>query len=121
MRRAVGRVPLALALLLLTGCAMSFREVGVAVPETEGFEVGRTTKAEVLRAIGPPRIVLRQFDGDLYTWRRTKRSRRSLTLMPVYVQAFYYSDTRLRRDDLSMLFDAEGILRGIGLRRETEE
>lgn len=110
-----------LALSLLSGCALTFTEVGAPVPGSEGLEIGRSTKAEVLDTLGPPRLVRRQFDGDLYTWRRTRSRRRSLTLLPVYVKAFHYSDLEWRRDDLSLLFDREGVLRGIGLRREIEE
>ncbi len=113
---------LALALAgLLSGCSLVYTEVGVPVPAGDGLEIGRTTKAEVLERYGPPRLVRRQFDGDLYTWRRTKSRRRSLTLIPIYVRAFHYSDGESHRDDLSLLFDREGILSGIGRRLETQE
>ncbi|NNL64944.1 MAG: hypothetical protein HKP30_01750 [Myxococcales bacterium] len=105
--------------LLLSGCAISYTEVGGPVPTPDGLEVGVTTKAEALARLGPPRIVRRQFDGDLYSWRRTQARRRSLTLLPVYVRAFFYSSGESRRDDLSLLFDASGVLRGVGLRLET--
>ncbi len=106
---------------MLSGCAFTFTEVGTSVPGPGGLEIGRSTKAEALATLGPPVLVRRQFDGDLYTWRRTKSRLRSLTILPVYVKAFYYSDHESRRDDLSLLFDHDGVLRGIGLRRETEE
>jgi len=112
---------MALLLAALPGCTMTFTEIGVPVPSPDGLEIGRTTKPEVLAKLGPPRLVSRQFDGDLYTWRRTKTSERSLTLFPIYVQAFHYADGESRRDDLSLLFDREGVLRGVGLRLETEE
>ena len=106
---------------LLSGCTIVHTEVGVPVPTTEGLRVGRTTKAQALANLGPPRLVRRQFYGDLYTWRRTKGRRRSLTLLPIYVRAFFYSDAESRRDELSLLFDHEGVLRGVGRRLETEE
>jgi len=106
---------------LLFGCSLVYTEVGVPVPGSDGLEIGRTTRAEALDTLGPPWLVRRQFDGDLYTWRRTKSRRRSLTLLPIYVRAFHYSDGESHRDDLSLLFDREGILRGIGRRLETEE
>ena len=37
------------------------------------------------------------------------------------MKAFFYADGESRRDDLSLLFDREGVLRGIGRRLETEE
>jgi hypothetical protein len=110
-----------IALGLLCGCSISFTEIGVPLPETHGLEIGRSTKSDVLAALGPPRLVRQQFDGELYTWRRTKERRRSLTILPIYVKAFQYGDGESRRDDLSLLFDREGVLRGIGRRLETEE
>jgi len=59
--------------------------------------------------------------GALYTWRQTWTRTRSITILPLYVKAFFYSSGESRRDDLSLFFDREGILRGMGLRRETEE
>ena len=115
------RIALAIALVLLTGCSFAYTEIGIRVPEAEGLEIGRSTKPDVLAALGPPRLVRRQFDGELYTWRRTKDRRRSLTILPIYVKAFSYSDGESRRDELSLLFDREGVLRGIGRRLETEE
>ena len=115
------RIALAIALVLLTGCSFTYTEIGIRVPEAEGLEIGRSTKPDVLEALGPPRLVRRQFDGELYTWRRTKSRRRSLTILPIYVRAFFYSDGESRRDELSLLFDREGVLRGIGRRLETEE
>jgi hypothetical protein len=109
------------ALGLLCGCSLTYREVGVPVPEVEGLEIGRSTKSDVLETLGPPRLVRRQFDGELYTWRRTKGRERSLVVLPVFVKAFSFSDGQSRRDELSLLFDREGVLRGIGRRLETEE
>lgn len=112
---------LATVTLLAGGCTLTYREVGVPVPDPDGLVVGVSTTADALRSLGPPRLVRRQFDGDLYTWRRTHTRERSLTLFPVYVRAFFYADADSRRDELALLFDHEGVLRGVGLRRETEE
>ena len=120
-RRCAAGLAWACAALLLGGCTLTFTEVGGPVPEPSGVEVGRTTKAEVLARFGPPRLIRRQFDGELYTWRRAQERERSLLLLPVYVRAFFYSDAVSRRDDLSILFDREGVVRGVGLRRESEE
>jgi hypothetical protein len=117
----VKRIAWIVAFGLLSGCTLSYTEIGVPVPEADEFEIGRSTKPEVLQALGPPRLVRRQFDGELYTWRRTKDRRRSLAILPVFVKAFFYSDGESRRDELSLLFDREGVLRGIGRRLETEE
>lgn len=110
-----------LCVALLSGCAFTNSEIGVPLPSAAGLVVGTTTKPEALAALGPPRLVRRQFDGDLYTWRQTKSRTRSITLFPMYVKAFFYSSGESRRDDLSLFFDREGILRGVGLRRESDE
>jgi hypothetical protein len=112
---------LLVAALGLPGCALVYTEVGVPVPEADGLEVGRTTKPEALALLGPPRLVQRQFDGDLYTWRRVKGTSRSLKLFPVYLDLFFYANTRSLRDDFSLLFDRDGVLRGMGVRLETRE
>ena len=75
------------ALGLLSGCSLTYTEIGIPVPEADGLEIGRSTKPDVLEALGPPRLVRRQFDGELYTWRRTKSRRRSITIVPIYVRA----------------------------------
>jgi len=115
--------PLALLLVawLGSGCVFNYFEVGVPVPEPEGLEVGRTNVTEVLERFGPPRLIRRQFDGELYTWRRIQGRERSLTLLPAYVRAFHYSESESLRDDLSLLFDRDGVLRGVGLRRESDD
>ncbi len=111
-----------LALLLLPlGCAFETTEIGVPLPASDGLSVGHTTRAEALALLGPPRLVRRQFDGELYTWRRSRSTSRSITILPAYVKAFHYAVGESRRDDLTLLFDRKGILRGVGLRRETEE
>jgi outer membrane protein assembly factor BamE (lipoprotein component of BamABCDE complex) len=117
----VKRIAWIVVLGLLSGCSLSYTEIGIPVPEADGLEIGRSTKPQVLEALGPPRLVRRQFDGELYTWRQTKGRRRSLAILPVFVKAFFYADGESRRDELSLLFDREGVLQGIGRRLETEE
>lgn len=107
---------LIVALLLNVGCAFNHTEVGAPLPSASGLVVGQTTKPEALARLGAPVLVQRQFDGDLYTWRRTVTNRRSITILPVYVKAFYYSSGESRSDALSLFFDANGILRGVGRR-----
>ena len=115
------RIAWIVALGLLSGCSLTYAEIGIPVPEADGLEIGRSTKPDVLEALGPPRLVRRQFDGELYTWRRTKGRRRSLAILPVFVKAFSFTEGESRRDELSLLFDREGVLRGVGRRLETEE
>jgi len=118
------RVDRLIALLLacvVGGCALTYTEVGQDVPVTDGLEVGVTTEEEVLSRMGPPRVISRQFDGVLYTWRHLKGRRRSLTLLPIFVQIFHWEVGQLLRDDVSLLLGNDGILRAIGSRLETRE
>lgn len=116
----IARTALLFFFASLAGCAFTTTEVGRPIQGPEGLAVGFTTKAEALAKLGAPTLVQRQFDGDLYTWRRTLATRRSVTILPVYVKAFYYSSGESRRDALSLFFDAQGVLQGVGLRRESE-
>jgi outer membrane protein assembly factor BamE (lipoprotein component of BamABCDE complex) len=108
-------------LLLLPACAIVHSEIGTAVPEVDGLQVGVTTREQALAALGPPRLVRRQFDGELYTWRTLRGDSRSITVLPVFVRLFYWQDARLLRDDVTLMFDEGGVLRAVGRRLETAE
>ena len=41
---------------LLSGCSFTYTEIGIPVPEATGLEIGRSTKPDVLEALGPPRL-----------------------------------------------------------------
>ena len=114
------RALLILVALSLPACALIYTEVGQSLPDTEGLEVGVTTQSEALSRLGPPRLVQKQFDGELHTWRTLRGRRRSIALLPVLVRIFYWEDSRLLRDDLALLFDQQGVLRAMGERIETE-
>jgi hypothetical protein len=115
----VGALPL--CGVLLWGCAIVHTEVGTAVPPIDGLEVGVTTREQALDRLGPPRLVRAQLDGELYTWRTLRGRRRSLTVLPVFVRLFYWESSRLLRDDVTLLFDDQGVLAAIGRRLETAE
>jgi hypothetical protein len=112
---------LALALVLLPGCAIVRTEIGAPVPDIYGLEVGVTTREQALARLGPPRLVRRQFDGELYTWRALRGHLRSVTILPILVRLFYWEDSSLLRDDVTLLFDERGVLRAVGRRLETAE
>ena len=119
----MGRVRLValLALLLLPACEIVRVQVGTEVPAIDGLEVGVTTREQALERMGPPHIVRRQFGGELYTWRAQRRSSRSITILPIFFKIFFWEDARLLQDDVTLLFDDEGMLQAVGRRLETEE
>ena len=106
-------------LLCLPACALTYTEVGRSLPDAQDLEVGVTTRSEALTTLGPPHLIRRQFDGELHTWRTLRGRERSITLLPILVRIFFWEDSRLLRDDLTLLFDHAGVLRAIGERIET--
>ena len=110
-----------LLLAALCGCSFTYTEVGTKVPDTNGLEIGVSTTTDALAQLGPPRIVRKQFDGELFTYRRIESRRRSLTIFPIFVKILYVAAGEQLSDDVSLLFDHKGVLRGIGTRLESEQ
>ena len=110
-----------LLLTTLCGCSFTYTEVGTKVPDTNGLEIGVSTTTDALARLGPPRIVRKQFDGELFTYRRIESRRRSLTIFPIFVKILYVAAGEQLSDDVSLLFDHKGVLRGIGTRLESEQ
>lgn len=116
--KAPRRLVVLLLLILLPGCRLYHETVGRPLPENlSGLKTGETTKAEALAVLGAPDSVQRQFDGDLYLWYQADNWSERLLLVPLLP---IYDRTRgeTRTDRLSLLFDRDGILRGLGLQRE---
>jgi outer membrane protein assembly factor BamE (lipoprotein component of BamABCDE complex) len=85
---------------------------------------GETTKAQVLAGFGPPDVIVRQLDGDVFVYRYVRRNTSTFTLEePVITNFTFFAYTRSneRDDRLSILFDSGGVVRSFGLRRGTEE
>jgi hypothetical protein len=117
----VSRAAAALLSLGLAACTLTYTRVGNEVPDTEGLEIGVSHREDVLERLGAPVYVRRQFDGELYVWRRLQGHSRSVRILPIFLQIFFWEDRRLLRDDVALLFDPDGILQGIGRRIETDE
>ncbi len=116
----VRRLAVVLLAAALGGCALSYTRVGADVPDGSDLEVGWTTREQALTQLGPPRIVQRQYDGELYVWRHVRGQSRSITILPIFVRAFHWEDSRLLRDDLALFFGPDGVLRAVGQRSETD-
>jgi hypothetical protein len=121
------RAALALAVLVLaSGCILVRTYSGNVLPpgiETK-LETGRSTKAEVLRDLGPPDRLVRQYDGDVFVYAYVRRNENSIELSePVFTQAllFSYTKTQEKSDRLVVMFDRNGIVTGVGFRRGTEQ
>jgi outer membrane protein assembly factor BamE (lipoprotein component of BamABCDE complex) len=86
--------------------------------------VGETSKAQVLASFGPPDLIVRQLDGDVFVYRFLRRNTNTFTLEePVFTNFTFFTYTRsTEKDDrLSILFDARGVVSSFGLRRGTAE
>lgn len=120
------RLALALSLALATGCTIVRTYVGNEMPESvDGRLVpGTTTKADVLRDLGPPDRLVRQYEGDVFVYAYVRRNTASFELSePVFTHllVFSYTKNQEKSDRLVLLFDRAGILTGAGFRRGTEE
>lgn len=95
------------------GCRITRFEAGRVVPDTGALQVGVSTKADVMAALGPPLEVRRQFDGDLFIYRRVLSQSRQLLLFPLLP---FYADQRgsSRSEQVTLLFDERGLLAGVG-------
>jgi len=96
----------------------------VAEDSPERLVPGETTKAQVLASLGPPDLIVRQLDGDVFVYRYVRRNESTLTIEEPFITSFnFFTYTRsIETDDrLSILFDAAGLVRSFGLRRGTEE
>lgn len=116
----------ALALALLGACTIERVSVGspIAGEPAEWLVAGRTTKPEVLARYGPPDLIARQLDGDLFVWRYLRRNTATFTLEePVVTNLtlFEYTRSDEKDDRLSVLFDAQGLVKAFGMRRGTQE
>ena len=96
---------------LCSGCALTYFEVGVPVPDPAGLEIGRTTVTEVLELYGPPRLIRRQFDGELYSWRNTPQGRLAEIIVLDQFSRNNYRDTPMSfaSDTLALVLAQEAI------------
>lgn len=114
MRRALLSAGLALG---LCGCSIRHITSGPPLPDVVSLQPGVSTKGEALAALGAPHVVRRQHDGDLLIWQRTDSYTTLLRVVPYLV---IYERTRgdQRQDQLALLFDAHGVLSGVGETRD---
>ena len=105
---------LALLLLLLPGCFLTRHETGPALPDDlSAFVVGTSTKADALALLGPPHVVRRQFDGDLYLWINRRSHSEGYLLIP-FIPVYSSTEGESRDDIIALLFDHRGRLAGLG-------
>ncbi|MFI5315610.1 MAG: hypothetical protein ACHQ6T_07910 [Myxococcota bacterium] len=114
------------ALVLAPGCTIVRTYVGNELPPAADGSIvpGTTTKAEVLRELGPPDRLVRQYEGDVFVYAYIRRNESSIDLEePVFtrMRIFSYTKTQEKSDRMVVLFDRSGVVAGVGLRRGTEQ
>src|SRR5262245_3658636 len=116
----------ALSLALASGCTLVRTYSGNELPPAidERIVAGRSSKSDVLRQLGPPDRLLRQYDGDVFVYAYIRRNVNSFELSePVFTRLllFSYTKTQEKSDRLVVMFDRNGVVTGFGFRRGTEQ
>ena len=114
------------ALALASACTLVRIYSGneIAPGADDRIVAGRSTKADVLRDLGPPDRLVRQYDGDVFVYAYIRRNEDTLKLSePVFTHLTFFSYTRTQEksDRMVVLFDRNGIVTGVGFRRGTEQ
>jgi hypothetical protein len=85
---------------------------------------GTSTRGDVLKLFGPPDTIEHQTSGDAFVYRYRQVNSASITIRePVFVRQtiFQFSRTFDNSDVLIVLFDFNGLVSGVALKRDTEE
>jgi hypothetical protein len=116
---------LVLAAWAASGCVILRSYMGNELPATVEGELvpGTTTKADVLRNIGPPDRIVRQYDGDVFVYAYLRRNVNTLILAePVFTHMtiFEYTKEQEKSDRLVVMFDRAGKLVSVGVQHGTQ-
>lgn len=125
MSWAAGVAAALLVILLVSGCTIGRIYRGAPLPADPSLIVeGESTKADVLRLLGPPDQIAHQTDGDAFVYRYERQNVSSIRLEePAITGLMVFSFRRQfnRRDQLVVLFDFGGVVRAVALERETDK
>lgn len=121
----MGRLALAGIALLLASCSTLNLEVGEGVDRgrVEAFEVGRTRRAEVLAALGPPTEIASHAGGVAFLYQKVRLKERQLGLglddvgrlvgLPwLALVKLSFGRSSAHHDAALLVFDSESVLRG---------
>jgi outer membrane protein assembly factor BamE (lipoprotein component of BamABCDE complex) len=90
----------------------------------EKIVVGSTTKSEILKIFGPPVLVQKQYDGDIFIYAYLRKNSTTLTLEePVFTNITIFTYTRIqqKKDSLVILFGKDGVVKSYGYYEGTTE
>jgi outer membrane protein assembly factor BamE (lipoprotein component of BamABCDE complex) len=127
-RKSNSRILALMVFLIIAVCGCSIGRVymGSEIKEDpkEKIAVGSTTKSEILKIFGPPILVQKQYDGDIFIYAYHRKNSTTLTLEePVFTNITFFTYTRIqqKKDSLVILFDKDGFVKSYGHHRGTIE
>ena len=127
-RKSNSRILALTVLLIITVCSCSIGRVymGSEIKEDPGerIAVGSTTKSEILKIFGPPILVQKQYDGDIFIYAYHRKNSTTLTIEePVFTNITIFTYTRIqqKKDSLVILFDKDGVVKSYGYYEGTTE
>jgi outer membrane protein assembly factor BamE (lipoprotein component of BamABCDE complex) len=110
-------LPVAIMLLMTTGCVVSNSEKGVdnlwRDKDTPEFIRGETTQSEVLEALGPPsQIIALEKEVVFYYLRELEKSKGAILIL------YNLTNDAITYDRAIFFFDKKGILKDYALSQE---
>jgi outer membrane protein assembly factor BamE (lipoprotein component of BamABCDE complex) len=127
-RKSNSRIVALMVFLIISVCSCSIGRVymGSEIKEDpkEKIAVGSTTKSEILEIFGPPILVQKQYDGDIFIYAYHRKNSTTLTLEePVFTNITFFTYTRIqqKKDSLVILFDKDGVVKNYGHYKGTTE
>jgi outer membrane protein assembly factor BamE (lipoprotein component of BamABCDE complex) len=115
-----------LLVILTGGCTIGRVYIGSEIRSDpkERIENGITTKSQILDFFGPPDLVQRQFDGDVFVYAYLRKNSTKFFIEEPYITnltIFSYSRVQQKKDVLVILFDKDGVVKNYGYQRGTQE
>ena len=111
-------IALAAALSVLSGCYVSKKKDDRPWPSdvVSRIEVGKTTKAEVLMLLGPPKQVIRLLESEAYMYVASVEKNSGLVLLVLNL-----SRSDRQYDAITVIINRQDIVTAIGSRFSADE
>ena len=111
---------------LTWGCTIGRVYIGseIKYDPKEKIQNGVTTKSQILDIFGPPDLMLRQFDGDVFVYAYLRKNSTKFNIEEPYITSltiFTYSRVQQKKDALVILFDKDGVVKNYGYQKGTLE
>lgn len=121
-RAAAGAVVAAALAIGAAGCTMGRYYTGAPLrADPSSIREGESTKADVLRLLGPPQRIEHQTDGDVFVYVYQRENFASFTVQEPFSgqRLFTYNRSTQNNDRIVVLFDFFGVVRGVAAENQT--